>query len=295
MDIAVFSDIHSNYKALQSCFDYCTGKGITRFIFLGDYICDLPYPKETLKFLNVIKNHFDCVFLKGKKDQELIDYWKKGGKGFRNGSAKGTFLYTYEELSVNELNFIERMPLYLEYDKYSPHFEVCHASPFSLWEPVFRDKRNTRKILSNLKTDLLIHGANHVPDYFEYNDKKCINPGSVGLPLGYGGKTQFMIIHGDQREWIYENIRIDYDKETVYRDFEESGLMERAPAWCALLMHNIRYGEDLSDVVKLRAIQLCKKERGKAIWPNIPEIFWALALRENKIDLSGKKIKEIKD
>ena len=66
--------------------------------------------------------------------------------------------------------------------------------------------------------------------------------------------------------------------------------MERAPAWCALTLHTLRTGVDLSEAVTLRAMQLCREERGRAEWPNIPEIYWAFALREMRIDLNGRDI-----
>ena len=290
MDIAVFSDIHSNYIALQECFEHCISRGITRFILLGDYGADCPYPQKTIEFMKMLKQHFDCIFLKGNKDQALIDYHKRGGEGLKNGSASGAFLYTYESLTDRDFNFLDRMAVYTEFKEFPPRFEICHGSPASPSELIVREKRNTRKILSSLKTNLLIHGHNHIADSFEYREKRCANPGSLGLPAGHGGKAQFMILHGDGKEWTIEQVQKEYDRQALYTAFDESGLMERAPAWCALTMHTLRTGIDLSEIVKLRAMQICREERGTADWPNIPEVFWAYALRENSIDLYGKDI-----
>ena len=55
-------------------------------------------------------------------------------------------------------------------------------------------------------------------------------------------------------------------------------------------MHTIRTGKDLNEMVLLRAMRLCEEERGEARWPDIPEKYWAIALKENYIDLSGKEI-----
>ena len=38
MWIGLFSDIHANREALEACLDHARGNGITRFIFLGDYV-----------------------------------------------------------------------------------------------------------------------------------------------------------------------------------------------------------------------------------------------------------------
>ena len=60
-------------------------------------------------------------------------------------------------------------------------------------------------------------------------------------------------------------------------------------------MHTIRTGVDLSETVLLRAMRLCEQERGAVKWPDIPEKYWAIALKENYIDLSGKEIPHKKD
>jgi hypothetical protein len=55
-------------------------------------------------------------------------------------------------------------------------------------------------------------------------------------------------------------------------------------------MHTIRTGVDLNQTILMRATQLCEQERGEARWPDIPERYWALALKENYIDMHGKDI-----
>ena len=115
MDVAVFSDIHSNHIALQTCFDYCVSKGITRFILLGDYVTDGPFPDKTLELLYMLRQYFKCTFIRGNREQYLLDYRKKGEEGWKNGSASGSLLYTFEHLSVRDLNFFDTMPIYTEW------------------------------------------------------------------------------------------------------------------------------------------------------------------------------------
>lgn len=291
MELAVFSDIHANHIALQTCFDYCVAKGITRFIFLGDYVTDCPFPQKTMELLTTIRQYFHCHFIRGNREQYLLDYRKGGEKGWKNGSASGALLYTYENLTVRDLNFFDTLPYYMEVrEEGVPALEICHGSPGNVSELMFRDKRNTRSILSRLKTEYLLHGHNHIQEAYEYRDKHCWNPGSIGIPWGHDGKTQFMILHGSPSEWEYEHVVLEYDREALFKEFEESGIMERAPAWCAVTMHTLRTGIDLNETILLRAMQLCKEERGEAKWPDIPEIYWAFALRERRIDLNGRDI-----
>lgn len=296
MDIAVLSDIHANHVALQACFEYCISKGITNYVLLGDYVTDGPFPEKTMETLYMLRQHFNCTFIRGNREQYLLDFRARGETGWKPGSASGALLYTYEHLTVRDLNFFDSMPIYTEWRQTGyPSFELCHGSPSDVSEILKKDGRNTRKVLSQLKTELLLHGHFHVQESFELRGKRCVNPGSVGIPWYHGGKTQMAVLHGDGREWVVELKQLEYDREALVKSFEESGIMEKAPAWCAVTLHTIRTGIDLNETVLLRAMQLCREDRGTASWPDIPEIYWAFALRENKIDLMGNEMEEKKE
>ena len=58
MKIAVLSDIHGNYIALEECINYALDKGIDTFLFLGDYLGELVYPQKTMKFLYSLKEKY---------------------------------------------------------------------------------------------------------------------------------------------------------------------------------------------------------------------------------------------
>ncbi|WP_051226606.1 metallophosphoesterase family protein [Butyrivibrio sp. MC2013] len=291
MDIAVFSDIHANHSALQACFDKAVSLGITHFVLLGDYVSDCPNPGKTMELIYMMKKYFTCYMIRGNREDYLLDYRKKGEKRWKKGSASGALLYTYENLTVKDLNFFDSLPIYDIWKmKGMPSFEYCHGSPTSSRELMLEKGRNTRKIVSHLKTGLLLHGHHHEQESYSYKDKKAVNPGSIGVPWNHGGKTQFAVIRSEGRSWEEEYYALDYDRKEILSEFASSGLSEMAPAWAAVTMHTIRTGLDLNEAVLLRATQLCEQERGEARWPDIPERYFALALKEYRIDLNGKDI-----
>ncbi len=291
MDIAVFSDIHGNHSALQACFDACVTRGITNFVLLGDFVTDGPFPQKTLSLIYTMKQYFNCMMVRGNREEYLLNYRNGGETGWQKGSASGSLLYTYQNLNRKDLEFFDSLPIYRVCELPGlPKFEICHGSPESSTELLFRDKRNTKRVLAHLKTDLLLHGHNHIQDDYLVRGKRSINPGSVGIPWYYDGKTQCCILHGSARGWTVEQLQLDYDREEILKEFEESGLTEQAPAWAAVTMHTIRTGIDLNQTVLLRAMRLCEEEMGTVVWPDIPEKYWARALRDNHIDLMGREI-----
>ena len=295
-DFAVFSDIHANHSALQACIDYAVGRGITNFIVLGDMVTDCPNPQKTLELIYVLKQYFNTYIIRGNREEYLLNYRKTGAGNWRKGSASGALLYTYENLTDRDFCFFESLPNYGSYEiKGFPGFEYCHGSPTNTSELLFREKRNTKKVLSHLKTGVLLHGHTHIQGTYVYRGKKAVNPGSVGIPWYNGGKTQFCILHGTGKSWEEEYVQLDYNRKEILREFKECGLREMAPAWSAVTMHTIRTGVDLNQTVLLRAMRLCEQERGTVKWPNIPEKYWAIALKENNIDLKGKDIPKLQN
>ncbi len=295
-DFAVFSDIHANHTAFQAAIDFCMGRGITNFILLGDFVTDCPYPQKTMELIYVLKQYFNTYIIRGNREEYLLNYKNSGAGKWRKGSASGALLYTYENLSGKDFDFFESLPNYGTYQvKGIPGFEFCHGSPTNTSELLYREKRNTKKVLSHLKEGVLLHGHTHIQGTYVYRGKKAINPGSIGIPWYNEGKTQFCILHGNSKAWEEEYIQLDYNRKEILREFKECGLREIAPAWAAVTMHTIRTGVDLNQTVLLRAMRLCEQERGTVKWPNIPEKYWAIALKENYIDLHGKEIPHSED
>ena len=73
MNIAVLSDIHGNYVALQAVIDYAINQGADTFVFLGDYVGELAYPQKTMEMLYSLREKYKCFFIRGNKE----DYWLK--------------------------------------------------------------------------------------------------------------------------------------------------------------------------------------------------------------------------
>ncbi|WP_035766252.1 metallophosphoesterase family protein [Butyrivibrio sp. NC2002] len=291
MDIAVFADIHGNHSALQACIDYCMGKGITNYILLGDYVGDCPNPQKTMELIYVLKQYFTCFIVKGHREEAFLKYKNSGEAGWNKGSGSGFLLNTYEQLKEKDLNFFDSLKIYgIHNPKNVPGFEYCHGSMESVTELLFAEKRNTRRTVGKMKTQILLHGHTHVQESFSYRNKKVVNPGSVGLPRGFHGLTQFCVLHGNSSGYEEEMIRLKYNKSEILKEFENSDFREYAPAHTALTMHTIRTGIDVSEMVLLQAMRMCEAETGIVRWPNIPEKYWAKALKDNYIDLSGKDI-----
>lgn len=282
MKLAVLSDIHGNYTALQQCVEYALAGNIDTFIFLGDYIGELPYPRETMEYLYSLKQKYTCYFVRGNRDEYMLNYRRAGEKGWTKGnSASGTLLYSYERLADRDLAFFEGLSIkqVLTFPNLPP-LTICHGSPNRINEMMTPEKEIVYEIMRNDSSAYILCGHTHVQGEIRCDENVIWNPGSIGVPLESSGKAQFMILHGSDNSWRQEFLSLEYDVEFLIRQLAVSGLDVYAPWWCAITKHLLRGGRIDHGMAIDRAMELCAGKYGRCIWPDIPEECWAQAVRE---------------
>lgn len=282
MDIAVLSDIHGNYIALERCLEYAFSRNISTFFLLGDYVGELAYPERTMKILYDLNERYTCYFVKGNKEDYWLKYRSGGEKGWEyKNSASGSLLYTYKSLTYKDLDFFAQLQPVREINIGDmAAITICHGSPKKANEKMLPDDDRTIQVLSSVKTSIILCGHTHIQRRIVHKEKCILNPGAVGVPLFSEGKTQFMILHEDGGIWSEEFISLEYDVDRVIRDMHEVKLNEHAPYW-GLLTENILRGGNVSHgKILTRTMELCREETGECVWPHIPESCWEKAVNE---------------
>jgi putative phosphoesterase len=282
MDIAVLSDIHGNYVALERCLEYAFSKDISTFFFLGDYIGELAYPERTMQKLYDLSTRYQCYFIKGNKEDYWLKYRANGEKGWKDkSSTTGALLYAYNSLTDRDIAFFAQLqPTQEIVIDNMPAVIICHGSPYKVSEKLLPNDVRTIDIMNSVNPSIIICGHTHRQQKIVHNGKRVLNPGSVGMPLGSEGKTQFLIIHGNDGIWSEEFISLSYDVDRVIHDMYEVKLDEHAPYWNLISEHILRSGHVSHGIVLSKAMDLCKEETGDCVWPDIPELYWAQAVEE---------------
>ena len=68
MKIGIISDIHSNIYAFKACTEYMEKQNCDEYFFLGDYISDTPYTRETMDYLYEFMENHTCYLLRGNRE-----------------------------------------------------------------------------------------------------------------------------------------------------------------------------------------------------------------------------------
>jgi putative phosphoesterase len=280
MKIAVISDIHSNHIALEACLSYLEKRNVDAYLFLGDYVSDCPYPQKTMQLLYEMRRKYQCFFIRGNREEYMLDHETNLQDGWNYSSASGSLLYTYENLLKEDMDFFRSLDNkgYLSIQGY-PAFEYCHGSLYNTRELLNIGSTNAKKALSVLQTDMLICGHTHEQGTYIKYGKKLINTGTVGIPIKYAGKALFTILHCNAHVWEEEYIQVEYDTDRVIQEFEQSGLDVKSNMWAKIAKNAIVTGIDYSmDCVKFVS-KLNQENSNKYEWTNIPEKYWEMAAK----------------
>lgn len=279
--LAVLSDIHANHVALERCIGHALDQNVDEFLFLGDYVSDCPYPQKTMEIIYQMKKKHHCYFIRGNREDYMLNHRKNPGERWTYSSASGNLLYTYENLTNKDLDFYEGIDIQGIYRKEGyPVFRYCHGSIEASNELLITENERLKEVMSNLDVDLLISGHTHIQEKAVYGGKKLIHPGSIGLPWYYNGKTQYMILHGTENGWEEQFFQLDYDVDAVKEEFETSGIMEKAFHWAKMALHTLYTGDDYSTPCLKLAMEMCREAEGAVTWPDIPEKYWEAAYRK---------------
>ncbi|MCR5033075.1 MAG: metallophosphatase family protein [Lachnospiraceae bacterium] len=284
MKIAVLADIHSNHIALEKCLEQAKLMGAEVFLFLGDYVGEMPCPEKTLEILEAVKKEYPCTFIRGNKEDYWIDH--KKGKHFdwiweSGKSSSGMLRYAYDRLTPAQIDAFEAMPIAktMEYPD-MPSFTICHGSPFQVNESLRPDLPHNDELTKRLENRMTICAHFHQQVEYMKNGKWVINPGSVGMPLYSDGKAQFMMLFDRGGIWEKEFISRSYDVEKAIAEMDEERLGIQAPAWYRVTKAVLNgFAVSQARVLDL-AFRLCEQAEGKANWKDIPEKYWDMALNE---------------
>lgn len=284
MDIAVLSDIHGNYVALERCINYAISRNIDTFIFLGDYVGELAYPEKTMELIYDISTHYKCYFIRGNKENYWLNFCDNGEKGWQdNNSTTGSLLYTYSHLNQKDLDFFRSLQISQKViiDD-MPEITICHGSPNNVYEKLLANNDKTFEIMNLISSSIILCGHTHIQSKIEHNGKTVLNAGAVGAPIYSNGKTQFLILHAMKKTktWTSDFISLSYNVDKVIEELHESGLDKHAPYWCCVTENLLRKGDLSHGTVLARAMELCKEETGNCIWPNVSEKYWKQAVEE---------------
>jgi len=160
--IAVISDIHGNYPALASVIDDAVSNNVDKFIFLGDYIFDLPFSNEVARFLMKMENSY---IIKGNKETHMTMLAEDNQENWTHNQFGGIY-QTFRGLSPDVYDFLNGLDEDC-YIKLSPSISIyaIHIPSF-----IFKSSLKINCSSSNYHKKMLEKPFTHEQFLSEFSD-----------------------------------------------------------------------------------------------------------------------------
>jgi diadenosine tetraphosphatase ApaH/serine/threonine PP2A family protein phosphatase len=245
MWIGLFSDIHANREATEASLDHARRSGISRFIFLGDYVgygADPGFAVDTV----IREVEHGAVALLGNHDAAIAS-----GTSGMNSIAATAIDWTRPKLNAAQREFLARLPLTFEDDNRLFVHASAHAP--EQWEYI-TDVSAASRSFTATRAQATFCGHVHVPELFHLSATGKLSGfepvqaveipllaqrrwlaviGAVGQPRDYNPAACYGALDTERNVLVY--VRVPYDNETAARKVRDAGLP-------AILSHRLLEG-----------------------------------------------------
>jgi predicted phosphodiesterase len=242
MKIALFSDIHANLPALESCLSDIDSKSVDAAYCLGDLVGYNIWPNEVINEIRrrkipTIAGNYD--FGIGRASDDCGCAYKTDHEK-ANGAQ--SISYTNQVVKPEERKYLRSLPSHirLEYQLNEEKFDflMVHGSPRKINEYLFvdRDEKSLVRIMEQANAHFMFFGHTHKPYHRVLKDEQgnfrhAINIGSVGKPKDGDTRGGYVIISLDESfslakpdSFKVEFVRFEYDVEKAAQAVENSPL-----------------------------------------------------------------------
>lgn len=206
--IAVISDIHGNYEALEAVLKEIDKLKVSKIYCLGDVV---GYYSQVNECCDILRERgIECLM--GNHDW----YMSSGSFCPRSQSVNDCLKYQRKVISTTNLNWLKTFKLQFEID----NIKMVHGGwtdPIDeyLYEP-------NEGYFNKIEGDIFISGHTHIQQLVKFTNKVYCNPGSVGMPRDNDPRSAFAIIDNG----MISLKRVEYDMEKVFHLMEKAGFSD---------------------------------------------------------------------
>ena len=205
--IALISDIHGNYEALEAVFKKIDSLGIEEVYCLGDITGYYTQVNECCDELR--KRDVKCIL--GNHDWYMIS--NTGCP--RSKSANDCLNYQKTVITQTNLDWLRTLPIYRRIDSLA----IVHGG----WnEPLEEYLYPSDTYFEKYPNKYFASGHTHKQIVQTFKDKVYCNPGSVGQPRDQNYMSSFATFDGEE----FQLYRVEYDIEKVCKLMDAAGFGE---------------------------------------------------------------------
>jgi len=244
MKIAILTDIHANYRALEAVLDHVERWNPDRVFVAGDTVNRGPRSADCFYLIEEKRKTENWQVIRGNHEDYVI--MASRSERFDNPRLREMYrigFYTYEQLR-GEIDTLRAMPEQLRFNfNGSGEVRMLHASMIHNRDGIYpetTDAELEKQIAPAPR--VFITGHTHRPLVRNLNGTLVVNAGSVGLPFDGDNRAGYAQLTYANGKWQAKIIRLEYDLGAALRDFDEAGFIEGGGSLAELVRLELRTG-----------------------------------------------------
>lgn len=214
MKVAVISDIHGNFQALESVLADIQKNKCDKVFCLGDLAMAGPQPRTVLDY--IMNRCQDWVIIKGNTDKMITEFdlkmYDKMQKKFP--VMANALLDDVDIIEQDKKDFLASLPEQKSIMVEGVSVLLVHGSPRKINEDILPGMKisEVQEIIDGVNEELILCGHTHVPcGYQTLTKQTVVNVGSVGRPMTGVPKANYAIFDFENGTFSVEHRVVDYD------------------------------------------------------------------------------------
>lgn len=281
--VAVISDIHGNYIALEEILKDAKKSGVTKYIFTGDLINEFPFGNKVINQIKELQNDYDVYVVKGNREQYLIEY-DEYKYTWENIQFKNT-VFMRNELTDDNFEFIKNLPFVLSIKIEDLTFKIFHGSIYSLSEFIHNyDEDLMERIANEAEEKVLLFGHSHQRIWTkEAYGKLFINAGCSGVSKMNPKHAEYVILVVNDNNINIIDKNIEFDTDRLKREILESGILNEEKVFVNFAYLAVTGGGDLTREFFARATEEMNKKNAPMVKEDAKGIYKKFRLIDDDI------------
>lgn len=248
MKIAVLSDIHGNYPALQAVVDDIDDWQPDQVIVNGDTVNRGPCSHTALQYVIDRQESDGWHLLRGNHETFLLAFADPAFRMESKALEVNRFaLWAYRQLD-GAMPVLQQMPD--RYNFFAPdgsEFRVVHASMYSNRDGLYMEQSDesiTRRI--NPAPAVFVTSHTHQAFLRAIDDSLVVNVGSAGAPFDLDWRPSYgRFTWNRESGWQAEIRRVAYDRRLIEEDYVRSGFLAEGGPLAQLMLVELRRARGL--------------------------------------------------
>ena len=246
MNVALISDLHANYHALQAVLAHSGAQAVDAVWNLGDSVGYGAFPDEVVQWLR----KEDVLSIIGNYDLRVLKFKDKKEK-WRNKKPPEKYRayeWTYEHLSKKNRKYLRFLSQEIRVKVQGHRILLTHGSPDSNEEALTAQTSEQRlqELAAMAKVDIVLCGHSHRAFARSVDGVYFINPGSVGRPDDGDPRASYGILRLARDQVAVDHFRLEYDVDAAVQAIRA----QRLPELFAQMLLRGRSMEDAAEIVQ---------------------------------------------